>query len=188
MSNTTLIVVDFQNDYFPTFDGAKWPLDDAVAAAENGARLLAAFREKGLPIVHVRHEAVSNDAPFFWPNSEGAGIHPLTAPLETEPVVLKHLPNSFRQTSLKTILDEQGVESVVICGAMSNMCIDAITRAANDLGYACTVAHDACAACVLEFNGKAVPAAQVHAAYMASLAFGYAKVVSTDELMSEMTD
>ncbi|MNW02139.1 hypothetical protein D3C71_1978820 [compost metagenome] len=43
--------------------------------------------------------------------------------------------------------------------------------------------HDACATRDLEFNGVTVPAAQVHAAFMASLAFAYASVVSADEFL-----
>jgi hypothetical protein len=41
--------------------------------------------------------------------------------------------------------------------------------------------HDACATRALEFGGVAIPSEQVHAANMAALAFGYAKIVGTDE-------
>ncbi len=54
-------------------------------------------------------------------------------------------------------------------GSMSHMCVDGITRAANDLGYSVTVIHDACATRDLEFNGLTVPAAHVHAAFMSAL-------------------
>ena len=53
---------------------------------------------------------------------------------------------------------------------------DAATRAASDLGYRTTVIADACATRDLEFQGTTVPAAQVHAAMMSGLAFGYATV------------
>ena len=56
-------------------------------------------------------------------------------------------------------------------------CIDATTRAATDLGYKVTVVHDACAARDAEFDGVAVPAAQVHAAFMSGLSGTYATVV-----------
>jgi nicotinamidase-related amidase len=99
-------------------------------------------------------------------------------------VVLKHFVNSFRETDLKSILDEQGVKELVVVGSMSHMCVDGITRAANDFGYAVTVIHDACASRDLEFNGVTVPAAHVHAAFMSALGFAYAKVVSTDEFLA----
>ena len=66
---------------------------------------------------------------------------------------------------------------------MSHMCIDAVTRAASDFGYNCTVAHDACATLDLTFNGVTVPAEQAHAAYMAALQFAYAKVLATEEII-----
>jgi nicotinamidase-related amidase len=65
------------------------------------------------------------------------------------------------------------------------MCVDAATRAAADLGYRCTVIHDACASRDLEFHGAVIPAAQVHAAFMAALQFGYARSVSTAEFLAE---
>jgi nicotinamidase-related amidase len=88
--------------------------------------------------------------------------------------------------NLKEILDKLEVDSLLICGAMSHMCIDAITRAGNDFGYQCAVAHDACATLALEFNGIKVPANQVHATFMAALGFAYANVASTDALLAGM--
>lgn len=98
--------------------------------------------------------------------------------------MLKHFVNSFRETELKAILDQHGIEQLVVVGSMSHMCIDGVTRAAADLGYGVTVIHDACATRDLEFNGVVVPAAQVHAAFMSSLGFAYASVVSTDEFLA----
>ena len=185
MGKTALVLVDLQNDYF---SGGKWALSGMAAAAGQAARLLERFREKGLPVVHVRHEFAPADAPFFAPGSEGAEIHSLVENRDGEPVVVKHQINSFRDTELKAILDGLGVDRVLICGAMSHMCVDAVTRAANDYGYDCAIAHDACATLGLEFEGVSVPAEQVHAAFMAALGFAYAKVASADELLGEIGD
>lgn len=182
MSKRALVLIDIQNDYFP---GGKWTLRGIEAAAENAAKLLAAARAAGDLVVHVRHEFPTADAPFFAPGSEGAKIHPKVRSIESEPIVLKHHVNSFRETDLKAILDRHGVEEVVICGAMSHMCVDAGTRAASDLGFKCIVVHDACATRDQEFGGAVVPAAQVHASFMAALRFGYAKLVSTEEYVRE---
>jgi nicotinamidase-related amidase len=181
MAKQALIVVDIQNDYFPQ---GKWPLAGADAAADNAARLIAAFREAGNPIIHIRHEFTSADAPFFTPGSDGAKLHPKVLNRADEPVVLKHFVNSFRETELQAILDEQGIKELVVVGSMSHMCIDGITRAAADLGYGVTVIHDACASRDLEFNGLTVPAAHVHAAFMSALGFAYASVVSTDQFLT----
>lgn len=180
MPQRALILIDIQNDYFP---GGRWTLSGMDAAADNAARLLAAARQAGDLVVHIRHEFPTSEAPFFVPGSVGAQIHPKVQNLNAEPVVLKQQINAFRDTDLKAILDRHGVQEVVICGAMSHMCVDAATRAANDFGFACTVVHDACASRDLEFNGVTIPAAQVHAAYMSALQFGYATTVSTDEFL-----
>ncbi len=180
MPKRALIIIDIQNDYFP--DG-RWALSGMEAAAENAARLLAAARAAGDLVIHVRHEFPTADAPFFAPGSVGAQIHSTVRNLEGEHVVLKHSINSFRDTDLKEVLDRNGIQEVVICGAMSHMCVDAATRAANDFGYNCIVVHDACASRDLEFNGVKIPAAQVHAAFMAALHFGYATSVTTEELL-----
>ena len=118
MTRQALIVVDIQNDYFPQ---GKWPLVGADAAADNAVRLIKAFRDAGDSVVHIRHEFTSDDAPFFTPGSEGAKLHPKVLNRADEPVVLKHFVNSFRETELKSILDEQGVKELVVVGSMSHM-------------------------------------------------------------------
>lgn len=180
MAKQALIVVDIQNDYFPN---GKWPLVSAEAAADNAARLIQAFRDSGQQVVHIRHEFTSDSAPFFTPGSSGAQLHAKVVNRADEPVVLKHFVNSFRETELKAILDEHGIDQLVVVGSMSHMCIDGVTRAAADLGYDVTVIHDACATRDLEFNGIVVPAAQVHAAFMSALGFAYASVVSTESFL-----
>ena len=181
MSTKAVISVDIQNDYFP---GGKWELVGMEAAGENAGKVLAAARKAGDHVVHIRHEFPTKDAPFFAPGSEGAAIHKSAAAVDGEPVVLKHQINSFRETNLKEILDGKGVKEVVIIGAMSHMCVDGVTRAAADFGYKVTVIHDACASRDLEFGGKVVPAANVHAAYMSALGFAYATVTSTAEYLA----
>ncbi|HHG5368160.1 TPA: cysteine hydrolase family protein [Pseudomonas aeruginosa] len=181
MSKRGLIVIDLQNEYLPT---GKLPLTGIEAASANAATVIADAREKGIPVFHIRHEFAHNEAPVFVPGTDGVEIQPAVAPVANEPVIVKNYINSFRSTDLKQQLDAQGVEEVVIVGAMSHMCVDACVRAAADMGYPVTVLHDACATLDLEFNGVKVPAAQVHAAMMAAFAFGYGTVKSTDEYLS----
>jgi nicotinamidase-related amidase len=181
---TGLLIIDFQNDYYPSFDGAKMPLSGTELASQNAAKLVEAFRASNSPIFHVRHEFPTQDAPFFAPNTTGSEIHPSVAPISNEVVVVKNQINSFRDTNLAEQLAAKGVKRLVIVGAMSHMCIDAGVRAATDLGFECLLAHDACATLDLEFNGVVVPAEHVHSAFMAALSFGYCNVDSTDNLLS----
>ena len=180
MMTTALLLIDIQNDYF---DGGKCPLVGMDAAAKHSADLLDAFRKSSLPVIHVRHEFPGTDAPFFTAGSEGASIYPLLAPAQGEPVVVKNQINSFKDTQLESMLEEGGVKHVVIAGAMTHLCIDAVTRAAADLGYICSVAHDACATMDAEFDGVKVGAREVHAAVMAALDFAYAEVRSTQVVL-----
>jgi nicotinamidase-related amidase len=178
---TALVLVDIQRDYFP---GGKWELVGMDMAALNAARLLSAFRSQNWPIFHVQHIAKNPQAPFFVVGTRGAEIHESVKPQADEKIIIKEFANSFRQTNLLEGLHSAGVEKLVICGAMSNMCIDATTRAAYDLGFDCIVAHDACAASNLEFYGHFTSALEVHCSFMAALAFGYAKVIPTQEAVA----
>ncbi|MNU58935.1 nicotinamidase/pyrazinamidase [compost metagenome] len=72
MTNTALIVVDIQNDYF---SGGKWELNATDSAADNAARVIGAARERGDVVIHIRHETLAPDAPFFVPGSDGAQLH-----------------------------------------------------------------------------------------------------------------
>lgn len=181
MTKRAVVVIDLQNEYLPT---GKLPLTGIDAAVANAAKVIADARAKGVPVIHVRHEFANNEVPAFVPGTDGVKIQDAVAPQDGEPVVLKNYPNAFRETELKRLLDERGIEQVTFVGAMSHMCIDAAVRAAADQGYAVTVLHDACATLDLEFGGVQVPAAQVHAAMMAAFAFGYAKVVSTEDYLA----
>mgnify|MGYP002632363016 CR=1 FL=1 len=183
MPKTALLLIDIQNDYF---SGGKFPLNGMEIAAKQAAMLLSKFRETNSALIHVRHENPTDEAPFFTQNSVGAQHHPTAAPKDGETIIVKQFPNSFRDTKLKEVLDRDGIDSLIIVGAMSNMCIDAVTRAAHDLGYNCTVAHDACAAMGLELNGVQVPPEQVHAAFMAALGLGYANVTDTDTIINSL--
>lgn len=183
MKNTALILIDFQNDYFASFKDAKWQLNKTEDAAQNALKILTKFREKNMKIIHVRHEFNIENPPFFAPDSEGAKIHNTLTPKDKESQVLKHNVNAFKDTNLKEILDDSNITNVIIVGAMSYMCIDAVTRAASDFGYNCFVAHDACTTSDVEFNGVKVEASIAHTVFMAALQFAYAKVQTSDEIL-----
>lgn len=179
---TGLILVDIQNDYF---SGGRMELVGMAAASTKAKELLAFFREKRWPTFHIQHVAIGEDATFFLPDTKGMEIHDSVKPHPKDPVIQKHYPNSFRETALRKELKDRGVESVVICGAMSHMCIDATTRAAADFGFDCTLIHDGCATRNLDFGEKKVLADDVHASFMAALGAAYAKVMSGHEFLSK---
>ena len=171
---TALVLVDIQNDYFT---GGHMELSGMETAAETARALLMYFRDNNWPTVHIQHISAQKGATFFIPDTDGAKIHDSITPLDQDTVIQKHFPNSFRGTDLYDHLTGAGVKNLVICGAMSHMCIDATTRAAADLNFSCAVVHDACATRDLEFEGKAIAAKEVHSSFMAALGMAYAKVL-----------
>jgi nicotinamidase-related amidase len=178
--NKCLVMVDLQNDYFP---GGKMQLAGIEGAAGNARILLTEFRRKDLTVIHIQHISVPPNAFFFLPETDGAKINESVTPRQGEAVVVKNYPNSFRNTPLLEILRKAHIDELVICGAMSHMCIDATVRAAFDLGFKCVVAEDACATMDLFFNNKIVKAADVHASFMSALSFPYARVLSTKDIV-----
>ena len=180
---TALVLVDLQNDYFP---GGTMELVGAEVAVARAAALLQAFRRRSLPVFHVQHIATRPGATFFLPGSAGAEIHAAVAPAAGEPVVTKHFPNAFRETTLLQGLRGVEAKNVVFAGMMTHMCIDSTTRAAADLGFACSLAHDACATRDLSFNGSRVAAETVQTAYLGALNGSFAKVLSTNALCNDL--
>jgi len=181
--STALLIIDLQNDYFP--DGSL-PLAGIEEAAARAAELLAAFRAAGRPVVHLQHLSIRPGSTFFLPDTHGAEIHAAVAPAGNEPVLRKHFPNGFRETGLQEILAAHGADRLLVCGAMSHLCIDTTVRAAFDLGLRVSVAHDACATRDLRFGERTVAAADVHASFMAALAAPFARVATTAELLQAL--
>ena len=177
MSKSALLVIDLQNEYLPT---GKLPLVNIELAAQNAAKVIAKAREQGTMVIHVQHVFAHGEFPAFEPNSHGIEFQNSVKPKAEETIIVKNYVNAFLNTDLKQVLDSNGVTELVVMGAMSHMCVDAVVRAASDFGYQVKVIHDACATLDLEFNGVRVPAAHVHATLMAAFEFAYAQVISTE--------
>lgn len=184
MSDTALLVIDIQNDYFP---GGKMELERAAAAAARARQALDRFRKLGRPVFHVQHLSARPSATFFIPGTEGAEIHPLVTPVENETVVQKTFPNSFRGTDLQARLAKGGIKNLAVAGMMTHMCVDASVRQAFDLGFGCTVLSDACATRAQNFEGHEIAAAQVHGAFLAALRGVYAQVMPTEDFLKTIS-
>jgi len=162
---TALLIIDIQNFYFA---GGSSELVNPVPASLNAKKLLEYSRQSGQLVIHIKHG-----------DGKGAEIHPNVAPAEGEKVIVKNEVNSFLKTDLLDFLKKNQVKKLVLCGMQTNMCLEAATRAASDLGFDCVVVHDACAAKNQVFNGHTVNAEDVHAAALATLK-AYASIVSTE--------
>ena len=177
---TALLLVDLQNDYFP---GGKMELSGIETAAENTAAVLESFRKRNYPVIHIQHFSRKPGATFFLPETTGVEIHEKVAPKTSETVISKNFPNSFRDTKLETVLRDLGVKDLVVCGAMTHMCIDSTVRAAFDLGFNCAVAGDCCATRDLPApDGSTVNALHVQNAFLAALGSVFARICSGTEV------
>lgn len=177
---TALIIIDIQNDYF---EKGTMTLVGSEKASENARLVLDRFRADKLPIIHIQHIALSSGATFFLPNTVGAEIHKNVKPMEHEKVIIKHYPNSFRETELLDYLKNNDITGLVICGMMTHLCIDATTRAAKDFGFNCVLLGDACATKNLELNGQSVKAEDVQISFLAALNGSYSRVKQTKQYL-----
>jgi nicotinamidase-related amidase len=177
-----LLLIDIQNDYFP---GGRNELVHPLEAAKVAYELLQCFREHRLFHVHIQHVSIGAGAKFFVPGDTGCDIHGSVAHFEGEPLVVKHHPNSFRETRLLEMLQEEGVERLVITGMMTHMCVDATARAAADLGFKIMVVADACATRDLNYDGTVVPADHVHKAFLSALR-SYGEVLPGNQVMARL--
>ncbi|MPN46995.1 Peroxyureidoacrylate/ureidoacrylate amidohydrolase RutB [bioreactor metagenome] len=177
-----LILVDIQNDYF---NGGKYELVKPEQAAIQAKKILTFFREHNWPIYHVRHISVNPEAIFFIKGTTGTDFYKDCNPLEGEEIIIKHRPDSFLGTSLKYKLEDKGINTLVLCGMMTHMCIDTTVRSASNYGYSVELLEDACTTRDLVWGGITVPAEYVQYAYMAALDGTFAKVQKTDEWIKE---
>jgi len=177
-----LLLIDIQNDYF---ENGKMVLAGTAQAGENAGKILHEFRKKNNPVIHIRHIAAAPGASFFLPDTEGSEIHQYVKPLANEKVIIKHFPNSFRNTELLDYLQSQNITDLVICGMMTHLCVDATVRAAKDFGFTCLVIGDACATKDLEINGETVKAPDVQKSFLAALNYFYSTVISTEKYLAD---
>lgn len=168
-SHTALLLIDIQDFYFP---GGRSELVAPEKAAANASLLLSKFRKDGKLVIHIRH------------NSEpGGSINNMVQPWQGEKIISKSSVNSFVGTDLLSFLKKKNIDTLVICGMQTHMCVEAATRAASDLGYACILIHDACATKDVMFNDKIVKADDVHISTLSTLK-NYARIESAEEYLA----
>jgi nicotinamidase-related amidase len=169
-AHKALLIIDIQDFYFP---GGKSALVEPEKAAANAALLLKDFRSRNLLVIHVRHNA-----------EPGGKINDIVKPLPAEKIISKDEVNCFLKTDLLDYLKANKIDTLVICGMQTHMCVEAATRAAGDYGFKCVLVHDACATKDLKFGDKIIKAEDVHYSTLSTLK-NYAIVESTKEYLKE---
>lgn len=172
LENATLVIIDAQEEYRSGV--LRLPgLDEALAEI---AKLLAAAREAGAAIVHVKHLGIPDG--LLDPRGPRGHHLPEAAPLPGEILVEKRLPNAFAGTELHERLQALGHLDLIVCGFMTHSSVSTTVRAAKDYGYRCTLVDAACATRDLPTpDGRVIAAAEVHRIEMIALADNFAAVV-----------
>jgi len=182
MNAPALLIVDMQV-------GMTWASSGVRnnSGAENEiAGLLAAWRARGAPLVHIRHMSRTPGSPF-WPGQPGVEFQPALKPLDSEHVVEKNVPDALVNTGLERWLRNRGISSVVIVGVSTNNSVEATARTAGNLGFETYVVSDATFAFAkTDFDGRARTAEEVHAMALANLQGEYASVITAAEALSTL--
>jgi nicotinamidase-related amidase len=163
---TAVLVIDIQKFYFP---GGSLPLVEPEKAADNASRVIDKARKDFIPVIYIQHKS-----------SSGMEIPDIVKPLSGETIFTKEEANSFYGTGLLEHLKKLQIDTLVICGMQTHMCVEAAVRAAHDYGFKVILVHDACATRNLSFGGREVSAADVQTTVLAAMK-SYAQVVSTQE-------
>ncbi|MEU9608847.1 isochorismatase family protein [Streptomyces sp. NPDC048057] len=166
LADATLVLIDFQNTY-RTGVMALEGVDEALTA---GARLLAAARAQGTPVVHVVNDG--GEGTPYDVRAEIGAISPEVAPVDGEPVIVKKFPDSFVGTDLEQVLNDLGSgPDLVLAGLMTHMCIASTAQGAFNRGYRPTVVAEATATRALTApDGTVLPAATLHTAALTTIA------------------
>jgi nicotinamidase-related amidase len=181
VTSSCLLVVDMQNYFLDSAGPAFLPL--GLAALPNVSKLIKSFRKTKLPVIYTAHVHRSKELDagimgWWWDGMilEGtweAEIHPDLAPLPEEKIVYKHRYSAFYNTDLETVLRCLKVTDLVIAGVMTNLCCESTARDAFFRDYRVFFPMDA----------TGTVNEELHLATLKNLAYGFAFVTTTDEIM-----
>jgi nicotinamidase-related amidase len=175
---TALVIIDMQRDFMEpggfgeTLGNDVSQLASAVAPI---AAVLKAARETGMMVVHTRegHLPDLSDAPpakidrgapslrigdpgpmgrILIRGEAGHDIIPALYPVEGEIVIDKPGKGAFYATTLGADLKARDIDTLLVCGVTTEVCVNTTVREANDRGYRCIVISDGCASYFPEFH------------------------------------
>ena len=175
---TALVIIDMQRDFLEP-GGFGETLGNDVSQLARAvvpcADVLRAARAAGILVVHTRegHLPDLSDAPpakvergapslrigdpgpmgrILIRGEAGHDIIPALYPVEGEIVIDKPGKGAFYATTLGADLKARGIDTLLVCGVTTEVCVNTTVREANDRGYRCVVLADGCASYFPEFH------------------------------------
>ncbi|QPC42476.1 cysteine hydrolase [Kaustia mangrovi] len=155
-------------------------------ALPNMQRLQTACREAGVEVMYTTIESLTLDGRdrsldykitgFNVPKGSWDGqVLDAIAPAGDEIVLAKSSSSVFVSTHIDYILRNLGVAQIVICGVLTDQCVESAVRDACDLGYLVTLVPDACATLTEERHSHSLKTIK-----------GYCRQIGTDALIAEI--
>lgn len=178
LARTALVIIDMQRDFLePGGFGETLGNDVSRLQAAVGPcrKVLDAARALKMLVIHTRegHRPDLSDAPpakvergapslrigapgpmgrILVRGEPGHEIIPALAPRVGEPVIDKPGKGAFHATELEQVLRNHGIETLLVCGVTTEVCVHTTVREANDRGYRAVVLGDCCASYFPEFH------------------------------------
>jgi nicotinamidase-related amidase len=178
--DSALVLIDLQN----CMADPTRPSRNNLHAESNIELLLTAWRERCLPVIHVRHLSLESTS-GFWPGQIGAGFQDRFKPEPNEHVVSKHVTDAFSGSGFERYLVTRGITALTFVGVSTNYSVEATARSAGCLGFRATVVSDACYTfSETDFNGRLWTADDIHQMALNNLHQEYAKIQTANQILS----
>jgi nicotinamidase-related amidase len=183
-SKAGLMVIDVQRAIDDPAWAAAGPRNNPEAE-KNIAKLLAAWRATGRPVIHIRHDSTFPQS-AYRPGQPGNDFKAEVAPLAGETIVAKRTNSAFIGTDLTGMLERAEIRALFIAGVITNNSVEATVRMAGNLGFETYLIEDACFTFARrDFDGRLRTAEEVHAMSLANLDGEYCTVVSSGALLQD---
>ncbi len=182
---SALLAVDVQNDFVGSGGSAAQRGEDVGAAQASVPRLIRLIEEArrvGLTIVYIKttHSEWTDTPSWIYRKSQqsalntcregtwGAEFYDGISPLPGERVVVKHRYSAFINTDLNTVLKAKGIESVLVTGVATNVCVETTARDAYMFDYYVTMVEDCSAAYDARLHENTLENIRRHFGFVAS--------------------